>query len=100
MRRNTWFDHGSFSVFLRTGRDSTAASVVVMAFQPTRSARRHSRSPIGLPPPSVAELDRIDTVVVRLADAPASVIVKRMPVGFGVNPTGILFTITLAGAST
>src|SRR2546430_13656321 len=79
--RNTWFDHGSFSVFLCTGRDSTCTSVVVIAFQPTRSARRHCRSPIGLVPPSVAEPDRMDTAVVRLAAAPASVIVKRTPVG-------------------
>src|SRR2546430_13396302 len=77
--RNTWFDHGSFSVFLCTGRDSTGTSMVVIGFQPTRSARRHCRSPIGLVPPSVAEPDRMDTAGWRVAPRPPTPTRHRTP---------------------
>src|SRR5207247_360483 len=70
IRKNTVFDHGSFNVFFFTGRDSIVASAVVMAFHAARSALRHCRSLRGLLPPSEADDERTETMVVRFCEAP------------------------------
>src|SRR5438552_198666 len=81
IRKNTVFDHGSFNVFFFTGRDSIVASAVVMAFHAARSALRHCRSLRGLLPPSEADDERTETMVVRFCEAPpVMATVNAMPV--------------------
>src|SRR5258705_175503 len=87
MRRNTVLLHGSLVVFFCICRAWIAASVVVMAFQVPKSARRHSRSLSALPPPRVADEARIATVLVRSTLAgPVRLTVNKIPVGSAMTP--------------
>ncbi len=81
--------HGSLSTLFCTVRDSTTASVVVIVFHVPRSARRHSRSLSGFPPPSEADDARRETVVVQVfpfLQPFASLLAYTTPVGFAITP--------------
>ena len=79
------FDHGG--ALLRTCLDSTVAFTVVIGFQTARSARRHCRSLNGLPPPSEAEEERMETIVVLSALPPVMMSTANViPAGLSTKP--------------
>jgi hypothetical protein len=85
-RKKIVFDQGGS--FLRKGVTLWMTTLLVVTlFQVPRSARRHCKSPMGLVPPMVVAVERIETMVVRATlPPPARSTVKTMPVSPATKP--------------